>query len=156
MQTMKIVMRILVVVTLTIGSWTVPALARKTEADREAAAKVVQTYHEALAGGDEKAAMQLLAADAVILEGGGLETREEYLSHHLTDDIRFAQAVPSRRSPVQVTVNGDVAWATSTSETQGSFRNRAIDIVGAELMVLTRTDTGWVIRAIHWSSRPRS
>jgi hypothetical protein len=56
---------------------------------------------------------------------------------------------------VQVTLAGNVAWAASTSETRGSFNGRAIDSRGAELMILTRSPSGWVIRAIHWSSRSR-
>ncbi|MGH8676157.1 MAG: YybH family protein [Burkholderiales bacterium] len=110
-------------------------------------------YHEALARGDSVAALRLLAPDAVILESGARETLEKYRAHHLQQDIEFAKAVPSQRGPLQVTVSGDVAWATSTSVIRGTYRNRPIDAAGAELMVLSRTATGWVIRAIHWSSR---
>jgi ketosteroid isomerase-like protein len=124
-------------------------------ADSAAAASTVRAFHEALARGDSTGVLGLLASDAVILENGDQETREEYRSHHLPADIEFAQAVPARRSAMQVAVNGDVAWASSTSVTQGSYRERAINSTGAELMVLSRTATGWEIRAIHWSSRTR-
>jgi ketosteroid isomerase-like protein len=116
---------------------------------------VIDRYHRALAEGDSAAALELLAPDATILESGGVETREEYRAHHLSSDIQFARAVPSTRSPVQVTVDGNVAWAASTSTTQGTFRDRAINSSGAELMVLSRDTEGWKIRAIHWSSRAR-
>ena len=122
-------------------------------ADSAAVAATVRAYHEALARGDSAAALRLLAGDAVILESGGRETREEYRSHHLPADIQFAQAVPASRSAPQVTLSGNVAWASSTSTMQGTFRGQAINSVGAELMVLSKTATGWVIRAIHWSSR---
>ena len=89
------------------------------------------------------------------LESGGIETREEYRSHHLPADIQFARAVPSQEGPLTVRVRGDVAWATSTSVTQGTYRDRQINSAGAELMVLTRTAGGWKIAAIHWSSRQR-
>lgn len=124
-------------------------------ADSAAAASTVRAFHEALARGNATGVLGLLASDAVILENGDQETREEYRSHHLSADIEFAQAVPARRSAMQVAVNGDVAWASSTSVTQGSYRERAINSTGAELMVLSRTATGWEIRAIHWSSRTR-
>jgi ketosteroid isomerase-like protein len=94
-----------------------------------------------------------LASDAVILENGDQETREEYSSHHLTADIEFAQAVPARLSAMQVTVNGDVAWASSITVMQGAYHGRVINSTGAELMVLSRTATSWEIRSIHWSSR---
>ncbi len=125
------------------------------EGDSAAVAMTVDRYHAALGSGDSTAALALLAPRAVILESGGVETREEYRAHHLPGDIAFARAVKSVRGPVRVVVRGDVAWASSTSTTQGEFRGRAINSAGAELMVLTREPSGWKISAIHWSSRNR-
>lgn len=118
-------------------------------------ANAVRAYQQALGSADSAAALALLAPDAVVLESGGIETREEYRSHHLASDIEFARAVRSTDGPIRVTVRGDVAWAASTSTAQGQFRGRAVDSNGAELMVLTRTAGRWVINAIHWSSRSR-
>jgi ketosteroid isomerase-like protein len=118
-------------------------------------ANAVRAYHTALATGDSVAALRLLAPDAVILESGGMESRAEYRSHHLPADIEFVMAVPSVRGAIAVTVAGDVAWAASTSTTEGTRGERKINSVGAELMVLSRTPEGWRIRAIHWSSRNR-
>lgn len=129
--------------------------ARESMADSAAVAALVLAFHAALANGDSVSAMSLLAADAVILESGGEETREEYRSHHLAGDMAFARAIQSSRGAVRVTIQGDVAWTTSTSTTVGTYRDRAINSAGAELMVLTRTPDGWRIRAIHWSSRAR-
>lgn len=123
--------------------------------DSAAVAGVVAKYHEALAKGDSAAVLALLADDAVILETGGIETRDQYRAGHLPGDIRFAMAVPSTRGPVHVKVRGDVAWTTATSTTQGEMSGRAINSSGAELMVLVRTPGGWKISAIHWSSRNR-
>lgn len=123
--------------------------------DSAAVAAAVHRYHAALAAGDSAAALALLAPDAVILESGGVESRAEYRSHHLSADIEFARAVRSEQGPVRVRVKGDVAWASSTSTSQGQFRGRAINSAGAELMVLVRTPQGWRIAAIHWSSRTR-
>ena len=131
----------------------IPVYAQTADADSAAAASVVRAYHDALEAGDSLAALGLLASDALILENGSRETREEYRAHHLQADIRFSQAVPTRRSALQVIVSGDVAWVSSTSVTQGTYQKRPINLSGAELMVLSRTASGWVIRAIHWSSR---
>jgi uncharacterized GH25 family protein/ketosteroid isomerase-like protein len=125
------------------------------QTDSAAAASVVERFHRALAEGDSAAALALLAPDATILESGGVETRAEYRGHHLPGDIEFARAVRSERGPVRVTIRGDVAWTVSTSTTQGEFRGRQINSSGAELMVLTRSASGWQISAIHWSSRAR-
>jgi ketosteroid isomerase-like protein len=124
-------------------------------ADSAEVAHTVGRYHEALGRGDSIAALALLAPDAVILESGGRESVAEYRAHHLPADIEFARGVPESRSPIRVVVRGDAAWATSTTTTKGTFRGRAVDSVGAELMVLTRTADGWRIAAIHWSSRRR-
>ena len=118
-------------------------------------AGVVRAYDDALRKGDSTAALRLLSDEAVILESGGVETKAEYRAHHLPSDIAFAQSVPSQTTAVRVVVRGDVAWAWSTSTTQGEFRGRQINSAGAELMVLTRTTSGWRIAAIHWSSRAR-
>ena len=124
--------------------------------DSAVVAATVEAYHRALATGDSAAALALLAPDAVILESGGVETREDYRGHHLAADIAFARAVPSVRAPIRVTMNGAAAWASSTSTAQGEFRGRQVNNAGAELMVLTRgADGRRLIRAIHWSSRAR-
>ncbi|MBW3572696.1 MAG: nuclear transport factor 2 family protein [Gemmatimonadetes bacterium] len=123
--------------------------------DSAQVAATVDRFHRALAEGDSAAALALLTADVQILESGGAEDRAEYRAHHLGSDIEFARAVASRRGPVQVRVHGHAAWATSTSTTEGTFRGRAINAAGAELMVLVRTPEGWRIAAIHWSSRNR-
>jgi ketosteroid isomerase-like protein len=127
-------------------------LATSAQADSTAIVSVVDRYHRALSDGDTVTALSLLAPDALIVESGDVETREQYRSHHLRADIEFARAVPSTRGPVRVTVRGDVAWAISTSKTQGAYRGRTIDSQGAELMVVVRDQEGWRIRAVHWSS----
>jgi ketosteroid isomerase-like protein len=123
--------------------------------DSATAVATVRRYHELLAAGDSLGALGMLTDDAVVLESGGLETRAEYRSRHLPADIEFARAVRSERIVRHAAVRGDVAWVSSASSTQGEFRGRTVNSVGAELMVLVRTPTGWKISAIHWSSRSR-
>jgi len=144
--------RILVAAML-LATASVDVPAQSPAADSTAVTATVHAFHQALAAGDAGGALRLLAADAVILESGGRESRDEYAAHHLAEDIEFARAVPVERSALQITASGDVAWVHSTSLVRGTYRGRAIDAAGVELMVLSRTATGWVIRAIHWSSR---
>ena len=146
-----------VLVALVCGTLAARPLAAQGSAggDSSEVARTVSKFHEALARGDSARALALLDPDATILESGGVETRDEYRGHHLPGDIGFARAVKSERGPVRVTMRGDVAWATSTSTTQGEYRGRAVNSTGAELMVLTRDAAGWRISAIHWSSRAR-
>ena len=124
-------------------------------ADSAAVAEAVDRFHRALAAGDSAAALALLAPDVAILEEGGTETLAEYRAHHLPSDIAFLRAVRSETGPVRVVVQGDAAWATSVSRTEGEYQGRPVSLDGAELMVLSRTARAWGIRAIHWSSRPR-
>lgn len=132
-------------------------------ADSATVAAVVEDFHRALAAGDSAVVESLLAGDAIILESGGVESRSEYLAHHLSADIAFARSVRNVRAPVKVTIHGDVAWAASTSTARGQFNGREVNSAGAELMVLVRAPRGaraaaiqadgWLIAAIHWSSR---
>jgi ketosteroid isomerase-like protein len=124
-------------------------------ADSAEVTSAVAAFHAALVAGDSAAALARLAPDVQVLESGSTETLAEYRAHHLPADMAFAQAVPSERRVLGVTVIDSVAWVTATSRAHGTFRGRAVDSDGAELMVLTRRAGQWQIRAIHWSSRSR-
>ena len=124
-------------------------------ADSGEVASAVAAFHAALVAGDSAAVLALLAPDVQVLESGSSETLTEYRAHHLPADMAFAQAVPSERRVLRVAVMDSVAWLTATSRSQGTFRGRAVDSDGVELMVLTRRAGHWQIRAIHWSSRTR-
>ena len=117
---------------------------------------VVEAFYAAIKKGDPAAAMSLIAPDAVFLEAGGVETRAQYESSHLPADIEFEKAVTTSFKPYRVTVVGDTAWVVTNTDYKGTFRDRAVDSVGVELMVLARDVSGWRIRAIHWSSRART
>lgn len=140
-------------VAIALATHGVPVQAQSATADTAAVASTVRAFHDALARADAATALRLLAPDAVILENGSRETREEYGAHHLQADIQFAQEVPAHRTGIRVTVTGDAAWVISTSTMRGSLRGKPVNSTGTELVVLTRAEAGWVIRAVHWSSR---
>jgi len=140
---------------LGISSLGVPVQIHGQESVDADIAFVVGAFHTALAAGDSVTALSHLADDVVILESGGVEDKQHYRSGHLAGDMRFAQAVPSDRGDIEVTVRGDVAWAHSTSVRQGRMGEREINSQGAELVVLAREGSTWKITAIHWSSRQR-
>ena len=132
-----------------------PLTAQPAGDDSAVVSAVVSAFHAGIRSGDAAAVMQLIADDALLLEAGGVETRAEYGKNHLPADIEFEKVVATKRSPIRVVVNGNAAWASSTSEFSGTFQGRAVDSLGAELMVLSREPAGWRIRAIHWSGRAR-
>ena len=128
---------------------------RTTRSDSSAVVALVANFHEALAAGDSARALAALAPDVMILESGGIENRDDYRAHHLPADIQFARAVASTRTVTRVTIEGDAAWVVASSVTQGQNNGRAVNSAGAELVVLRRTPSGWLISAVHWSSRAR-
>ncbi len=113
----------------------------------------VESFYGAMKTGDRAAAMRNIAPEAMFVEGGRLETREQYESSHLPADIDFERAVSGRRSPLDIRFNGNTAWVIATTEYEGTFENAPVHFISAQLMVLTRTDGPWLIRSVHWSSR---
>lgn len=147
-----------VVAVLALSSWAIPVPAEhQPNADAAAVTSTVASFHDAIGKGDSAAAVRVLDSDVIILESGDMESRDEYIAHHLHADIAFAKAVQSTRTVNRVTVVGDAAWLVATSMASGTFEGRAIRSEGRELMVLRRTSAGWRIGAIHWSShRPKT
>lgn len=127
-------------------------------ADSAGAVETVERFRMALARGDSAMVLSMLTPDAIVLESGSVESREEYRRHHLPADIEYALAIRGEHKLRQVAVQGDVAWVSSTSVTQGTVKERAVNSAGAELIVLSRRDgeSPWQVRAIHWSSRRRT
>lgn len=131
------------------------ASASACRADSVAVVRVASRFHEILATGDTVGLSALLALDLRVIEAGTVENRQEYVSHHLSADIAFAKAVKEKRTSFSYRCEGNVAWLVSTSTSTGNFDGRDINTVGAELIVLSRSQKGWQIRAVHWSSARR-
>lgn len=130
-------------------------IAPAAAADRAATVAIADAFEAALTSGDEAAAQALLAPDVLIYESGGQEaSREEYASHHMKGDIAFLRA--SRREVLSRASGGDGAhgWVSTRSRITGHHRDKDVDILSTETMVLKRTSEGWRITHIHWSSRP--
>ena len=123
-------------------------------AETEATA-VLESFYGAMKKGDTAAAMSTIAPDAMFVESGRLETREQYETNHLPNDIAFEKQVTGKRGPWRMTVNGDTAWAIAETEFVGTFDGSDVDFVSSQLAVLSRDSGAWKIRSIHWSSRPR-
>jgi ketosteroid isomerase-like protein len=131
------------------------AHAQVTINDTAAVVAIVEQFHAALKSGDSSFVMRMISEDAVMMEGGGVETRAIYVADHLPADIEFEQAVPVKRSPIRAAVLGDAAWATCTYDMVGTFKGKPVNSIGTELMVLSKVPDGWRVRAISWTSRAR-
>ncbi len=122
--------------------------------EAQEAAKAVDAFHAALAAGDGAAAAALLAEDALIYEGGRAErSRAEYVSHHASADAAYAAAVPSKLTQRRGVADGGLAWIASESRTTGMYKDKPVDRVTTETMILRKTAEGWRITHVHWSSR---
>ncbi|MBA3646424.1 MAG: nuclear transport factor 2 family protein [Gemmatimonadaceae bacterium] len=133
-----------------------PGSVLRPVSDSASIAETAARFHLALRNGDSATAKSLLAPDIVVLESGQIENRADYIRHHLPADIEAAQSITSTRKLLSVTRQQDVAWVVSSSTSTGSFHGRAINSVGAELMILSKSDKQWRIRAVHWSSARRT
>jgi ketosteroid isomerase-like protein len=51
---------------------------------------------------------------------------------------------------------GELAWVASEGRTRGRFKERDVDRITTETMVLRRQAGGWRIIHVHWSSRAAS
>lgn len=120
--------------------------------DAAAIDAVVDGFHQALASGDRQRAMSLVSPAALIVEAGTVQTRREYESEHLAEDIAFAREIPGRQTSRSLQQNRDVAWVTNTFRVTGKFHDKAIDNIAAETAILIKTADGWQIVSLHWSS----
>ena len=111
---------------------------------------IVNAFYGAISAGDTAAVMRLIAPDAVFVESGKIETRDEYEKNHLPADIEFESQVKGTRGPAQVTFYGsNTAWVISSAEYDEGNPEKYIN---TQLMVLTRDAGKWQIRTISWSS----
>jgi ketosteroid isomerase-like protein len=124
-------------------------------ADSTGAVAAVEQFHAALSAADSARAVSLLSEDVVIVESGTIQTRAEYLGGHLGADMRASQGAKGERTLIKVTVVGDAAYVVSKTVTPPTGAQGSTGSEMAELMVVTKTATGWKIRAVHWSSRRR-
>lgn len=132
------------------------SFAEPVAADAEAISSTVEEFHQALAAGKPDKVMSLLLSDALIVESGTVQTREDYQQKHLSEDVAFARAVPVTSRQVVVRQEGNAAWVTTVFQMVGEFHEQPIDSSGVETAILTKNSDGWRIRTIHWSSHKAS
>lgn len=117
--------------------------------------KVTETlnkFHQAIVENNKSEAGKLLADSAQILEGGKIETKEEYLSHHFHLDGKFLSAMNREVVSQTVSLEGNTAWVSTKTYTSGTYNEQEIKLNSLELAVLSKTKEGWKISALHWSS----
>lgn len=132
-------MRILATAALLIGT----TASAQTTSDSAAAVAVVEQFNAALAAGDSAKAVALLSDDLLVMEGGSIETRAEYLGGHLGADIKASRDKKEDRSVLRARVVGGLAYVVSrgVKPPTGVPGNTGSEL--AELMVLSRSPGRW-------------
>ena len=116
--------------------------------------KTVRSFHSALSAGNATAVSRLLDPNVLIMEGGNVErSRDEYAAHHLKADVKFMRSVKYTLERQSGDSIGDLAWVASEAALSGESQGKQLNLVSTESLVLRRTNSGWRIVHIHWSSR---
>jgi len=115
--------------------------------------EALDNFKTAIIENDSEAASNVMADDALILDGSGMETKEEYLSHHFHSDGKFLKAMNRKILTQKISIEGNTAWVSTVSSMKGTYSEREIDLTSLELAVLKKAGSDWKITAIHWSSR---
>ena len=123
----------------------------KAAADAEA---VAEAFHAALKQGNRQAALALLAPEVTISEGGQTQTREQYASGHLAEDIGFLKAAQIKPVSMDSMPMGETAMVGSRSEIRASHDGKPVALLSTEMLTLRKAPSGWLITKIEWASDP--
>ena len=133
---------------------TVAATDKDIESGAVEAVRGVEAFGEALQANRIEGASRLLAEDVLVLESGGAErSRAQYLAEHAAADAAYLQGAEQQVTARRARVAGDLAWVGTETRTTTHKDGKSRTSLGTETMVLRRTDAGWRIVHIHWSSR---
>lgn len=139
------------ILSLALAALTLSASAQELSLDREIAT-VADAFTFAIVQHDSLAAATILDKDASILEGGAVESRLDYLAHHFHSDAAFLGSMERVLLDRSINRQKDVAWVLSTSRLTGTYRDRDIDLISVETLILVNDPEGWHIASVHWSS----
>src|SRR5688572_4223902 len=139
----------------TLATMSLSACGQPTAEAQTEVRNTLESFYAAMKNADNARAMSHIAEDAVFVESGRLETREEYEKNHLPADISFEKQVSGKRGEWKITIEDNTAWAIATTDYDGIFDGAPVAFTSAQLAVLSRDGDAWRIRSIHWSSRRR-
>ncbi len=115
---------------------------------------VADALYTALREGNEAAVEKILAEDVLILEGGHAQTsRADYMGGHMKSDMAFLPNVNSTTLDRKVNQAGGLAWVITHSRTQGAYRDKEIDELAREMLVMKHDGHEWRVTLIHWGEK---
>jgi mono/diheme cytochrome c family protein len=119
--------------------------------DAEAVAKAFRT---ALENGDRAGVLAQLAADVTISEGGHTQSRDEYASGHLAEDIAFLKGARSTLVSLGSMPMDDSAMVGSETEIVTTAKGKPVTLRSREMLDLKRDGAHWKIVRVRWQSEP--
>ena len=114
------------------------------------AEEVASAFHSALQRGDRNAVLALLSADVTVTESGHTQSRKEYASGHLGQDIAFLKTAQVRQISMASMPMGESAMVGSESEIHTKGTGQSKILRSRELLTLKREGEGWKIVAVRW------
>lgn len=118
------------------------------------AEEVAVAFHRALQQGNRDAVLALLSADVTVSEAGHTQSRSEYASGHLGEDIAFLKTAEIKPISLASMPKGDGAVVGSDSEIRKTVDGQLKILRSRELLTLKRENGAWKITAIDWQSMP--
>lgn len=116
--------------------------------------ETVEAFRHALVEGRRDAALEYLHPKATIIEGGQVQSVEEYADGHLGSDMEFLAKIDIEQLTLSVQSGTGQATVTSQSRLRGQINDQPLDLLSTEYATLIETEEGWRISQIAWSSEP--
>jgi mono/diheme cytochrome c family protein/ketosteroid isomerase-like protein len=119
-----------------------------------AAEAVAASFHTARQKGDREAVLALLAPEVRISEGGQTQSREEYASGHLGEDIAFLKSAQVKPVSVGSMAMGETAMVGTETQITMTDKKSPTTLRSRELLSLKLEGASWKIVAVRWQSAP--
>ena len=119
-----------------------------------AAEVVAASFHTALQKGDRETVLALLAPEVTISEGGQTQSRDEYASGHLGEDIAFLNNVQAKPVSLASMAMGETAMVGTETLIRATLKGKLTTLRSRELLTLKRQGAAWKIVGVRWQSAP--
>jgi ketosteroid isomerase-like protein len=119
-----------------------------------AAEVVADSFHSALQKGDRDTVLALLAPEVTIREGGQTQSRDEYASGHLGEDIAFLKSAQLTPLSLASMPMGETSMVGTETQITMLRKGGPTKLRSRELLTLKRQGAAWTIVDVQWQSGP--
>jgi len=120
------------------------------------AERTAEGFHRALQQGDRNAVLALLSADVTVSEAGHTQSKSEYASGHLREDIAYLKGAEIKSVSLGSIPMGESAMVGSDSEIRKILNGQSKVQRCREMLTLKHENGVWKIVAVRWQSEPAS